>query len=68
MGNSILRWGLASLVACIALAGFLILILVVAVALQPPDWLQLIIGVFLALGSAGLAWLIAASLSDREKD
>ena len=66
VGDSMLRWGLASLVAAVALAGLLILAAVVAVALEPPDWVQLAIGVLLAVGSAALAWLIASAVRSRD--
>jgi hypothetical protein len=61
------RWGFASFVAAVALAGFLILAAVIAVALEPPGWLQLVLGVLLTVGSAALAWLVASAIRSRDE-
>jgi phosphate/sulfate permease len=56
------RWTLGCLVAAAAVAGLGILVLLVAIALQPPPWVQVLIGVALAGGGAFLAWLVASAL------
>jgi hypothetical protein len=56
------RWTLGCLVGAAALVGTLILALLVALALQPPAWVQVVVGVMLALGGAVLAWLVANAL------
>jgi phosphate/sulfate permease len=56
------RWTLGCLVAAAAVAGLGILVLLVAIALQPPAWVQVLIGVALAMGGAFLAWLVASAL------
>jgi phosphate/sulfate permease len=56
------RWTLGCLVAAAAVAGLGILVLLVAIALQPPVWVQVLIGVALAGGGAFLAWLVASAL------
>ena len=67
VSDSMVRWGFASFVAAVALAGFLILAAVIAVALEPPGWLQLVLGVLLAVGSAALAWLVASAIRSRDE-
>ena len=56
------RWTLGCLVAAAAISGLGILVLLVAIALQPPAWVQVLIGVALAAGGAFLAWLVASAL------
>ena len=68
MGVQFARWGFATFVATVALTGLLILAAVIAVALEPPGWLQLLLGVVLAVGSAALAWLIASAFRSRDGD
>jgi positive regulator of sigma E activity len=45
------------------MTGSLILILLVAIVLQPPIWLQVTIGIGLTIGGAVFAWLLATALS-----
>jgi phosphate/sulfate permease len=56
------RWTVGCLVASAAIVGSLVLVFLVVLALEPPTWAQVLIGVGLALGGATLAWLIAAAL------
>jgi protein-S-isoprenylcysteine O-methyltransferase Ste14 len=56
------RWTLGCLIAAAAMVGLLILVLLVAIAFEPPQWIQVMLGAFLALGGALLAWLVAAAL------
>jgi phosphate/sulfate permease len=48
------------------MVGLLILLLLLAVALSPPIWVQVLLGVGLALGGAAFAWLVATALGQRE--
>lgn len=57
-----LSWTLGCLLSAAALVGLVILVLLVALALQPPRWLQVTAGVLLAGGGALFAWLVAAAL------
>ena len=59
----VVRWTVGCLVAAAATVGVVILVFLVSVALQPPVWLQVALGVTLAAGGAVLAWLVAAALS-----
>jgi hypothetical protein len=61
------RWGLGCLLAAIAMMGTLILVLLVVLALQPPAWVQVVLGVALTIGGAALAWLIASALGQSRK-
>lgn len=62
------RWTLGCLVASVALTGLLILILLVAIAISPPVWIQVLLGVGLSLGGALLAWLVATALKTRSQN
>lgn len=61
-GDAVFRWVVAALVASAALMGVVILVALVALALQPPDWIQMALGGVIALGTAGFAWLVASAL------
>lgn len=60
-----LRWTVGCLVASMATVGILILVFLVAIALSPPTWVQVLLGVGLAFGGAIFAWLIASALGER---
>jgi hypothetical protein len=61
------RWTVGCLVAGAATTGALILLLLAAYALQPPVWLQIALGVGLALGGALFAGLVASALKQRDR-
>ena len=56
------RWTVGCLVGAAAVVGCLILVLLIALALQPPEWVQVVVGILLAGGGALLAWLVASAL------
>jgi hypothetical protein len=56
------RWGFGCLVAAAALIGSLALVFVIAFLLDPPEWVQVLLGIGLVLEGALLAWLVAAAL------
>lgn len=56
------RWGLGCLLGATAMLGLFILTLLVALALQPPTWAQVLVGIALVAAGAALAWLVATSL------
>jgi hypothetical protein len=56
------RWGVGCLLGGAALTGTIILAMLAAYAFQPPTWLQVALGVALALGGALFAGLIASAL------
>ena len=60
------RWGVGILVSSAAVVGILILVFLVAIALTPPTWVQVALGVALAVGGAAFAWLIAHALGQRK--
>lgn len=62
-----LSWTLGCLLAAAALVGLVILALLVALALQPPRWVQVAVGAGLAAGGALFAWLVAAALGRGER-
>ncbi len=48
-------------VGAAATIGIGILVFLIALALQPPVWLQVVIGVTLAAGAAIFTWLVASA-------
>lgn len=56
------QWGVGCLLGLTAMVGLVIIALLIALAVQPPDWVQIIVGIGLVLGGAALAWLVAAAL------
>lgn len=62
------QWGVGCLLGATALVGLVIIALLIAIAVQPPDWVQVVTGIGLVLGGAALSWLIAAALkSSRQR-
>jgi hypothetical protein len=59
------RWGVGCLVAVAAMVGVLALVVLVALVLQPPAWVQVVMGVGMAAGAVMLAWVVAAALGRR---
>ncbi|MBA2273026.1 MAG: hypothetical protein H0W21_03865 [Actinobacteria bacterium] len=66
-GWNFLRWTLGAGLAAFALLGLLILVGLVAVAVQPPEWIQFALGVTLAVGSALFAGLVAQALRSEDR-
>ncbi|MFP5353425.1 MAG: hypothetical protein ACLGIB_12790 [Actinomycetota bacterium] len=62
-----LRWTVGCLVGSLATVGTLILVALVAIALSPPAWMQVLLGVGLACGGAILAWLVAEALGRHQR-
>lgn len=56
------RWTLGCLVGAAAMIGTLILVLLVAIALRPPVWMQVVLGVGLVIGGGALTWLVVSAL------
>ena len=56
------RWGLGCIVGVAALTGMVILVLIVALTLQPPAWVQILLGVALVAGGGLLTWLVVTAL------
>ena len=48
-------------VGAAATIGVVILVFLVALALQPPVWVQIVIGVALAVGATVFTWLVASA-------
>jgi hypothetical protein len=56
------RWGVGCLVAAAAMVGVLALVFVIALVVQPPAWVQVVLGLGMAGGGVVLAWLVASAL------
>lgn len=61
-------WLVGCAVGGAAMTGIVIFVFLVALALQPPIWVQILIGVSLALGGAVFAWLIASAWRSRDRE
>jgi hypothetical protein len=59
--DAALSWTVGCLVGAAAIVGTLILVLVVTFAVQPPGWVQAVLGIALLCGGALLAWLVASA-------
>lgn len=59
--TDVARWGLGCAVAAAAMIGVAILVFLVALALQPPTWVQVVLGAALAIGGAVFGWLVATA-------
>jgi len=55
----LMRWFVAFAVGGAATIGIVILVFLVALALQPPVWVQIVLGSVLAVGAAIFTWLVA---------
>ncbi len=62
--SAVVRWAAAGIVAAAALLGSVVLVFLIALALQPPLWVQLVLAVAMAVGAVVFAWLVAAALRD----
>ena len=65
--SAVVRWVAAGFVAAAALLGLVVLVLLISVALQPPRWVQMVLGVAMAIGTAVFAWLVASALRDDDQ-
>jgi membrane protein implicated in regulation of membrane protease activity len=62
-----MRWTIGILVGLSAMVGLMILVVLVSLALEPPPWLQILMGVVLVAVGCILAWLVAAALGERDR-
>ena len=60
--DEVMRWVTAAFVAAAALLGLVVLVAILAFALQPPGWVQMLLGVAMAGGAVFFAWLVASAL------
>ena len=56
------RWGLGCFLGAIAMTGSVILVGIIVFDLNPPGWVQVVLGILLLLIGAAIAWLVAAAL------
>lgn len=66
--DDVMRWVAAGIVAAAALLGLVVLVAMVFYALQPPGWLQTVLGVVMVAGTVFFAWLLAAALRRDEAE
>lgn len=58
------QWGLGCLLGIATVIGLLILTFLVAIALEPPIWAQVLLGIALVAAGAAVAWLVAKALAE----
>jgi threonine/homoserine/homoserine lactone efflux protein len=61
------RWTIGIVVGLTAMVGLMILVVLVSLALEPPSWLQIVMGVVLVAVACVLAWLVASALGERDR-
>ena len=66
--DDVVRWVTAGIVAAAALLGLVVLVTIVVYALQPPGWLQTVLGLAMAAGAVFFAWLLASALRKDDTD
>jgi hypothetical protein len=60
--DDVMRWVAAGIVSGAALLGLVVLVAIAFYVLQPPGWVQMLLGVLMAIGTAVFAWLLASAL------
>ena len=60
--DDVMRWVTAGIVAAAALLGLAVLAVYIVFALEPPGWLQVVLGVGMVAGAVFFAWLLASAL------
>jgi membrane protein implicated in regulation of membrane protease activity len=61
------RWIIAVVVGLTAMLGLMILVALVSFALEPPAWLQIVMGLVLVGVACLLTWLVASALGQRDR-
>jgi membrane protein implicated in regulation of membrane protease activity len=61
------RWVIGVVVGITAMIGLMILVALISFALEPPAWLQILVGVVLVGVACLLAWLVASALGQRDR-
>jgi len=56
------KWAVAAAVAFVALMGVFALVAALLIAFEIPQWVQIVGGTVLAVGTAAFAWLVASAL------
>jgi protein-S-isoprenylcysteine O-methyltransferase Ste14 len=62
-----MRWVIGVVVGLTATVGLMILAAVVSFALEPPEWLQIVVGILLVGVGCLLSWLVASALGQRDR-
>ena len=62
-----MRWVIGIIVGLTAMLGLMILVALVSFALEPPAWLQVVMGIVLVAVACLLTWLVASALGQRDR-
>jgi hypothetical protein len=65
--SSEMRWVIGIIVGLTATVGLMILVALVSIALEPPAWLQIVMGLVLVAVGGLLTWLVASALGQRDR-
>lgn len=60
------RWAVSIAVGVLSMVGMLILVVLVALALEPPTWVQILLGVALVAGGLLMTFLVSSALSSED--
>ncbi|MDQ3915036.1 MAG: hypothetical protein M3323_06840 [Actinomycetota bacterium] len=60
--DEIMRWATAAFLAAAALLGLVVLVAILTFALEPPAWVQMVMGVAMAAGAVFFWWLVTSAL------
>ena len=66
-GTDVVRWGVGCALGVVALVGIATLVFLVSLVVQPPTWVQVVLGVILTVGAAIFTWLIVAAWQRTER-
>jgi ABC-type Na+ efflux pump permease subunit len=66
--EDLVRWVTAGIVAAAALLGFAVLAAILAFMLEPPGWVQTILGLAMVAAAVFFAWLLASALRKDDGD
>lgn len=61
-----MRWTVSLLVGLASMVGLLILVVLVSLALEPPTWLQVVLGVALVVGGGAMGWVVYLALGSTD--
>jgi phosphate/sulfate permease len=61
------RWAISIAVGVLSMIGMLILVALVSLALEPPTWVQILLGIGLVLGGVLMTFLVATALSSHDQ-
>ena len=65
--DRIVGWVVGAAVACVAGLGLIALVIFLLVSYELPDWVGVVLGVALSLGTIAFGWLVASAVESGRK-